>query len=354
LGTNYNLNSVYFITNEIGFTSDATHIFKSEDGGLTWDLKYNNANQAFRKFYFINSDTGFVLGDNNVIFKTTDLGESWLEKNIDTINTTYPIGITFRNDNTGWLALNTTSSWAGYIYKTFDCGETWNKIYSIPSSEIDVLVDLIGFSNSDTLYFSYGYFNVFMTYGVRKSIDGGINWNQTSLPYSHLFFISPDTGWAADRVGWHSFSTMIARTNDGGQSYNVEYSDLYGSGIRSLFFVNNNYGWAVGTYGYVLKYFDFTGVNDTLLLPIRYKLFQNYPNPFNPTTTISFSIPQSQNVELKVFDLLGNEVANIVDEEKPVGRYEVKFNAENLSSGIYYYRLKAGGFVQTKKLILMK
>lgn len=85
-----------------------------------------------------------------------------------------------------------------------------------------------------------------------------------------------------------------------------------------------------------------------------YKLHQNYPNPFNPTTTISYSVPESQIVELKVYDLLGNEVANLVNEYKNAGNHSVQFNASNLSSGIYFYKLKTVNFVQTKKLILLK
>ena len=85
-----------------------------------------------------------------------------------------------------------------------------------------------------------------------------------------------------------------------------------------------------------------------------FSLNQNYPNPFNPTTTISFSIPQSQNVELKVFDLLGNEMATLLNEYKEAGEHKVELDGSDLTSGIYFYRLKAGEFVQTKKLVLAK
>jgi hypothetical protein len=83
-------------------------------------------------------------------------------------------------------------------------------------------------------------------------------------------------------------------------------------------------------------------------------LLQNYPNPFNPTTKIRYSVLQSSNIILKVFDILGREVATIVNEEKPDGEYEVEFNAANLPSGIYFYQLSAGNFVETKKMVLLK
>jgi len=85
-----------------------------------------------------------------------------------------------------------------------------------------------------------------------------------------------------------------------------------------------------------------------------FKLEQNYPNPFNPSTKIKYSIPQSEFVSLKVFDILGNAVATLANEEKSAGNYEVNFNAATLSSGIYFYKLQAGSFVETKKMILMK
>ncbi len=83
-------------------------------------------------------------------------------------------------------------------------------------------------------------------------------------------------------------------------------------------------------------------------------LSQNFPNPFNPSTKIRFSIPHSTFVTLKVYDLLGREIATIINEEKMPGNYEVNFNANNLSSGVYFYRIRAGSFIDTKRLILLR
>jgi hypothetical protein len=85
-----------------------------------------------------------------------------------------------------------------------------------------------------------------------------------------------------------------------------------------------------------------------------YSLSNNYPNPFNPSTTISYSVPEIEFVTLKVYDVLGNEIATLVKEEKPAGNYEVEFTAINLPSGIYFYRLQAGSFIETMKMVLMK
>jgi hypothetical protein len=99
-------------------------------------------------------------------------------------------------------------------------------------------------------------------------------------------------------------------------------------------------------------------------MPAKYKLSQNYPNPFNPTTTINYSIPNAEtlhattqqvtSVQVKIYNMLGQEVATLVDKKQSPGNYEVKFDASNLNSGIYFYHLKSGEFSESKKMILLK
>ncbi len=89
-------------------------------------------------------------------------------------------------------------------------------------------------------------------------------------------------------------------------------------------------------------------------IPKEFYLYQNYPNPFNPVTTIRYYIPKAGLVNLKVYDLLGREIAILINEEKPAGRYEVEFNGAGLPSGVYFYTLQSGNFKETKKFILMK
>jgi beta-glucanase (GH16 family) len=88
--------------------------------------------------------------------------------------------------------------------------------------------------------------------------------------------------------------------------------------------------------------------------PTQFNLYQNYPNPFNPTTTIKYQIPEISFVTLKIYDVLGNEITTLVDEMKSSGTYEVEFEANNLTSGIYFYCLKAGNLIDTKSLVLLK
>jgi hypothetical protein len=96
------------------------------------------------------------------------------------------------------------------------------------------------------------------------------------------------------------------------------------------------------------------GEEDKNILPLKFDLLQNYPNPFNPSTKISWQSSVSSHQTLKVYDVLGNEIATLVDEYRNAGSYEVNFNATRLSSGVYFYKLQSGSFIETKKMILMK
>ncbi len=116
-----------------------------------------------------------------------------------------------------------------------------------------------------------------------------------------------------------------------------------------------------GNYTYRLMQKDFDGtfaysqeVEVEISLPLEYSLEQNYPNPFNPTTTISYSIPSDNFVTIKLYDVLGNEVITLVNEQKQAGRYDMLFNASNIASGVYYYQINSGTFAQTRKLMLLK
>ncbi|MFZ1279514.1 MAG: T9SS type A sorting domain-containing protein [Ignavibacteriaceae bacterium] len=128
----------------------------------------------------------------------------------------------------------------------------------------------------------------------------------------------------------HNYSFVDKNTNEGKSYYRLKQIDFDGS-------------------------FDYSKtVEVDLSLPIIFSLEQNYPNPFNPSTKINYSIKEKSNVELKIFDLLGSEIATLVNEEKSPGNYEVSFDASFLSSGVYLYTIKAGSFVQTRKMLLMK
>jgi CubicO group peptidase (beta-lactamase class C family) len=132
--------------------------------------------------------------------------------------------------------------------------------------------------------------------------------------------------------------------------------------IYSSLQINKRYWWKVkakntigwGDFSEVRTFDVITGVESEIQLPIEFSLMQNYPNPFNPITTIKYSIKERSTVELMLYDVLGKEIKVLVNKEQDAGDYGIEFNAGNLVSGIYFYKLKAGSFVKTKKMILLK
>ena len=118
---------------------------------------------------------------------------------------------------------------------------------------------------------------------------------------------------------------------------------------------------APGNYSYRLKQIDFSGefeysdeIEVEVNFPDKFSLEQNYPNPFNPSTIIQYAVSSKQLVQIKVFDVLGNEIMTLVDEEKSAGTYEIEFSAEGLASGIYIYKMQTGSFVDIKKMSLIR
>jgi hypothetical protein len=98
-----------------------------------------------------------------------------------------------------------------------------------------------------------------------------------------------------------------------------------------------------------------TGVEeDEQITPDKFALLQNYPNPFNPSTKITYNIPQRSNVSLRIYDVLGKEIATLVNEQKEAGTYNIQFDASKLSSGVYIYSIQAGDFLESRKMVLMK
>ncbi len=134
--------------------------------------------------------------------------------------------------------------------------------------------------------------------------------------------------------------------------------------IRGIYFVNSLIGYAVGNAGVILKTTN-GGItylrNDNSNIPQSFSLSQNYPNPFNPVTKIKFQIPvaplsfgEGQGVRLVIYDALGREVAVLINEQLSPGKYETEWDASSFPSGVYFYKLTAGDFVDTKKMVLIK
>ncbi len=153
----------------------------------------------------------------------------------------------------------------------------------------------------------------------------------------------------------------VQRMSDGGSFGQVGYTAGFGTTTEPKAYSFTDSKLEAGNYTYRLKQIDFDGsyeysdeVNVDVELPLEYSLEQNYPNPFNPSTTIKYSIPEDGFVKLAVYNMLGEEVASIVNTTQKAGRYELNFDASQLSSGVYVYRIEATNFTSSKKLVLMK
>ncbi|GIV45534.1 MAG: hypothetical protein KatS3mg036_0352 [Ignavibacterium sp.] len=169
-------------------------------------------------------------------------------------------------------------------------------------------------------------------------------------------------------LGGNLHRAFLWTEEDGMKKLEQVFSNIitYGSELRTAnkitpdgrFIIGSGYNSATGkSSAYIIDTQSAVNIEDengSIFSPAEFKLFQNYPNPFNPSTKISWQSPVGSWQTIKVFDVLGNEVATLVNEFKPAGGYEVEFNGQNLSSGVYFYQLRAGDFIQTKKMILLR
>jgi hypothetical protein len=188
-------------------------------------------------------------------------------------------------------------------------------------------------------------------------VDGGATWNFQTFgsddSFTRVQFVNENIGWV---VGGSNTEAIVLHTTDGGANWASQPAGT-SNYLSGMFFVDENNGWAVGFDGTIIHTTDggLVGIGDAVAAnPAEFVLYDNYPNPFNPTTNIRFKIANPGFVSLKVYDVFGREVATLVNDNKSAGSYTVKFDAINLASGTYFYRLESGDFRQIKKMLLLK
>ena len=356
------LSSIQAVSDQVVYAAGA-EIYKTTNGGNLWSKLNPIGDWHFNTLFFLDENTGFIgnqQGDNpfyypGKIYKTTNGGNSW--NNVFTASNSIQ-SIFFINNSEGWAV-----GYENPIYKTTDGGNTWQDITSN-----NQCLESVFFIDSN-IGWAVGYSQSGMTREgvIIKSLDGGYNWNIVYISQEHLFnsvfFNDSLNGYV---VGYEG---VILSTTDGGISW-INQFDNTPKGLYDIFFINDNTGWVVGEDGIILKTttggVTFVEEEKTDETPREFFLSQNYPNPFNPITKISWQSPINSWQTLKIYDVLGNIVATLVNEYRPAGNYKVDFNAFNLPSGVYFYQLRvdpspssqkgqAGQvFVETKKFLFLK
>jgi len=349
-----NLNSVRFINEKTGWcVGDNGVILETKDKGKNWSYQYSGSSNAINSVFFVSSHIGWCVGNFGLVLKTSNAGTNWLTQTCydDSYNSVY-----FINQNTGWIC-----GTGERILKTTNGGVNW---LTIETPEYRQWHSIF-FINPLTGWV------VGRIYAIEKSTDGGESWSDNSYSikkeseksppgiYSSVFFINQNTGWYTVAS---SLRNGIVQTTDCGLSWFTALNTIR-TALYSIYFVNPHTGWAVGEYGTIYKSTDNTNSPNTNIkeenILDNYSLSQNYPNPFNPITKIKFEVPLSKGglkgvVSLKVFDITGKEVATLVNEQLQPGEYEVTFDGKNLPSGVYFYKLITNGFIETKKMLMIK
>ena len=337
-GTSNHLYCIKFLNQQTGFACGDNIILKTINGGLTWQTYTEGIVSSLKSIFIINDNLIFAAGYSGKIYKSVNGGNNWsISAQIENSGFT---SIFFLNLNTGYVA-----GLAGNYFKTINGGISWN---SKPTDASKNFYS-VQFLNETVGYITGGWVNS----TVMKSSDGGENWNNlfggaTGVRLFSGSFIDEMNGYVCGRYG------TILRTEDGGSNWTTENSGVTGA-LNSIQYLDPLTAYAVGEYGKIISTVSVIGINQiSALIPGDYSLGQNHPNPFNPSTTIRFSVMKSGNVNIKLFTILGEEVKTIISQDMTPGTYETQFNAASLSSGIYYYTMSSGYFIETKKMILIK
>jgi photosystem II stability/assembly factor-like uncharacterized protein len=302
LPTNERMMDIYFSDENFGWACGAGgKIIRTTNSGLDWMLGNSGVNVELRDIQLLNQKEGWAVGLNGVILYTLDGGANWYQQNSGTNNNLY--GVYFADALIGW-----TFGDNGIILKTTNGG--------IP-------VELVSFTGEIEL---------------GKVI---LNWI------------------TATEINNSGFE--IERKFNSDDWLNIGFVPGHGTTTEKQFYQFEDQPEKNGNYYYRLKQIDYNGTfeySNEVAIEFTPKfdfiLEQNYPNPFNPTTTIRYSLPEKQLVTLRIYNSLGEMVSELVNEVKEAGIYEIEFNASGFPSGIYFYRIISGKFIETRKMILLR
>ncbi|MFA6598002.1 MAG: YCF48-related protein [Ignavibacteriaceae bacterium] len=396
-----NFYKIDFVSEKLGWGIGSLGILKTIDGGRNWDVQYEKENlYEIRYLDMIDSLEGWAI-INGKLLHTKNGGSAWNTTNL-TSDLSFMRGVTFLNKDVGVIfECRKLSTDSVFNMVTTNGGITWKeyliKTKNQPSNYITSFFKM-QFTDKDHLWFvnqqgvwlsrdtaktwdiidnDISCFSGFDFYDSLTAMvaykqgtmaftkDGCKTWEYVDNPYS---FQTNDIEIVGQTMqGLLTFAcgydgTMIAYYHEGGKFdfvYNmISYTTSPINDIEVFIKDKRPNIWWAGN-GSIIVYrvgeYLITDIkNNYSSSPQMFSLSQNYPNPFNPTTIINYSVAEQSNVTIIIYDALGREVINLVNEEKPAGNYTAEFSAANLSSGIYFYQLRAGDFVQSKKMVLLR
>ena len=388
--------------------NDTAFVLKTTNGGDNWIKSNIRVGQyvGYDKVKFINLLTGFVCGTSQSsgykgLSKSTDGGFNWVSLNVPDSYLEYA-DMNILNVDTIWLVAS--DSFSGGVFRTTNGGLSWtqqfsggtenpNKIYMFNArigfivNNNAGLINLRKTTNGGDNWFiivpNEGFVDMFFVdsltgwraYGnIYKTTNGGINWITQYLPTGgnmntvvyKFSNINIDTIWSTGGTIIYSASQIKGihyRTTNSGNNwfYQIPDTAIHIPVYYNIKFIDKKIGWASGVSTLI---HTVTGGDTTFLSSVRqissevpkdYKLFQNYPNPFNPITNVKLQMLKQGFAEIKVFDITGKVVKILLNEKLNSGEYNITFDGNNLSSGVYFYALFVNGrVIDTKKAVLLK
>jgi Secretion system C-terminal sorting domain len=317
------LSNVHFFNQNTGF------VVASFSGGVHYTTSGGRDSSSWN-YVQVNQDLGWFAGNidaqnsGNVymtgihLARSTNYGLNWTSgPSADNI---FDGGIDFLDNNNmyGWTGGGQISSpVSGWVHWTTDGGSSWSARYDFPYPirAVRFFDTMTGFAVGGNLYQEAG--------GIYSTTNGGMNWNLDINTSAEMFSIE------AKRISADSADIWCVGSTGGGTGYTGK---LYKASVYIVTGIRNSGG----------------------PIPVNFALYQNFPNPFNPSTTIPFSIPQPGQVKLSVYDLTGREVNILVNKFLNAGDYRSDWNASGLSSGVYFYKLEAGSYSDTKEMMFVK
>ena len=345
-------------------------IYRTTDGGTSWASQVSISGSFINGVKMFDANYGIFTGDptgNGQPYQnryTTNGGANWI------LAPNSPIGTNEFGVINAWDWLDTNTIWIGSANTVANA--TTAKIFKTSTGYSGTwsFATVLGTGGSAGLYYQAIAFtdaNNGMSgsngNNFVKTTDGGVTWTSVSNPAGVTTFA------AINMYGFKDGSNRIRVSINETTGYRMFTTTNYGTtwteetlpsqgttnGVQHMQFVNNVLGYSGGNAGTFLRCDVPSGIlSNNGSVPEDYILTQNYPNPFNPVTKIEYALPQNSFVTLKVYDVTGKEVSELVDGLRSAGNYEINFDASNLNSGVYFYTLITEGFTETKKMLLIK